>query len=270
MRKGIEGPNRDLLERLHRGASAPFTAAQASALLSVSHTKARTLLNYLYRRGWLARVKHGFYTTVPLGATEPSEWREDSWVVAATLFSPCYIGGWSACEHWSLTEQLFRDLVVVTGKDVRKTHDEIQGTPFRLKHLPENLHFGTKTVWRNRNRVQVSDPHRTVVDVLDDPSLGGGISHVATILREYFGGEHRDEKLLIEYAKRLGNRAVFKRLGFLVEAMGIPAPGVITECRANLSAGLSPLDPAVKSPGRIMKKWNIRVNVAVSKGEAVS
>lgn len=265
MREGIGGSNRALLERLHRGASAPFTATQASTILSVPVSKARALLNYLYRRGWLARVKHGVYATVPLGATEPSEWREDAWIVATTLFSPCYIGGWSACEHWALTEQLFRDLVVVTSKDIRKTHEEIQGTPFRLKHLPAKLHFGTKIVWRNRTRVQVSDPHRTIIDVLDDPTLGGGISHVTTILGEYFGGEHRDVKLLIEYAKRLGNRTVFKRLGYLIEALGIEASDVMLECRANFSAGISPLDPAVKSPGTITKKWNLRINVKVSK-----
>ncbi|GMV83734.1 MAG: hypothetical protein AMXMBFR7_49180 [Planctomycetota bacterium] len=268
MRQGIEEKNRVLLERLHRGAAGPFSVTQAAELLSIPVNKARFLLAYLYKRGWLSRVKQGTYTTVPLGATEPSAWREDPWIVAATLFDPCYIGGWSACEHWALTEQLFRDVVVVTARPVRNHEQALQGTTYRLKHLPDKLHFGTKVVWRNQTRVQVSDPHRTIVDVLDDPSIGGGIRQIAESLGEYLGGEHRDDAVLIGYAKRLGNRTVFKRLGFLVETLQFDAPDLIMACRENLSAGLSPLDPAVKSPGKIRKRWNLRVNVSV--GERAS
>jgi len=35
-------------------------------------------------------------------------------------------------------------------------------------------------------KVDVSDVHRTIVDMLDDPSSGGGIRHVAECLSAYF------------------------------------------------------------------------------------
>ena len=69
--------------------------------------------------------------------------------------------------------------------------------------------FGTVSVWRGQNRVAVSDPSRTVIDVLDDPRLGGGIRTVADVLREYLQGEHRDDDQLVEYGDRLGNRAAY-------------------------------------------------------------
>jgi hypothetical protein len=46
--------------------------------------------------------------------------------------SPCYIGGWSACAHWGLTEQVFRTLLVVTARRVRHRDVEIQGLPLHL------------------------------------------------------------------------------------------------------------------------------------------
>ena len=54
--------------------------------------------------------------------------------MASRLFGPeCYIGGWSACEHWSLTDQLFLTTVVVTTRRVRSSDTEIQGFSYRVK-----------------------------------------------------------------------------------------------------------------------------------------
>jgi len=183
------------------------------------------------------------------------------------MFEPCYIGGWSACEHWDLTEQIFRDVVVVTGTPIRSTRASIQGTPFRLKFLARGKHFGTRTVWRGQGKVLVSDPSRTVVDILDDPSLGGGIRHVAQILRAYFQSAARDESLLVQYAVRLGNRSVLKRLGYLLEKEGIEAAELIERCHALRSSGLTALDPTSKTKGRILRRWNLRVNVAIQSAE---
>lgn len=262
-RKGIDERNRAHLERLVRSSSGPFSIRDAAETLSLDPRRAGRLLRYFAARGWLSRVRRGLYTTVPLGASAPALWREDPWVVAARVFEPSYIGGWSAAEHWSLTEQLFRVVVVVTDQPVRSSKVDIQGQPYHLKHASANKHFGTKTVWRGQVRVKVSDPPRTLIDMLDDPAIGGGIKHVAEILAAYWASEYRDDDRLVDYARRIGNRSVFKRLGFLIEKLGVDAKPVIYHCRRNLSAGLSALDPTVKRRGRILKRWNLRVNVAL-------
>lgn len=262
--KGVEEANRRLLGVLHRNTTGPFSVAEAAALLCVARARARRLVAYLAARGWLSRVRHGLYIVVPLEASQPSKWREDPWIVAEKTFSPCYIGGWSACEHWEFTEQVFRDVVVVTTRPVRSKQTEIQGTGFRLRHVPQRQLFGTRVVWRKEVRVQVSDPSRTVIDVLDDPSLGGGIRHASDVLTAYFESAHRDDELLVEYGLRAGNRTVFKRLGYLVEKLAVgSSEGLLGRCRELQSAGLSALDPAVKARGRIVKRWNLRVNVTL-------
>jgi len=232
-------------------------------MLALEMPRARRLLAYLAARGWLARVRRGMYITVPLEATEPSQWREDPWIVATAAFSPCYMAGLSACEHWGLTDQIFRDVFVTTAKRVQRRRLEIQGTSFRLKVLPEAKLFGTRSVWRARVRVQVSDPSRTVVDLLDEPRLGGGIRHVAEVLLAYFEGEHRDDARLVEYASRLDNRTVFKRLGYLIETLDVDAPRVLAACLERQSSGASPLDPSVHTKGRFLRRWNLRVNVEI-------
>lgn len=268
MAQGIGERNRRLLDLLHRKASGPFTAEEASKVLSLEHRRTARFLRYLAERGWLSRIRRGVYTTVPLGATDPSAWREDAWVVAARLFAPCYIGGWSASEHWSLTEQVFRAVVVMTTRPVRLSSIDVQDQPFRLKHISRRKLFGSSTEWRGRVRINVSDPSRTIVDILDDPAIGGGMRHGAAVLAEYWTSSHRDEMLLLEYARRLENRTVFKRLGFLLEELEIHAPTLVAACFENRSSGISALDPTVKRKGRIVKRWNLRVNVSLHDANA--
>ncbi len=65
----------------------------------------------------------------------------------------------------------------------------------------------------------MTDPSRTVVDLLANPSWGGGIRHVGDVLEEYSVSEHRNDQLLMSYGDRLGTGAVFKRLDFLIELL---------------------------------------------------
>ncbi len=263
---GITASTRYELEMLHRGFRGPFTIGEAARALKVDEADARRRLGYLSRRGWLTRVRRGLYLAVPLESPRSGEWTEDPWIVAVKAFSPCYIGGWSACEHWDLTEQIFRDVVIVTAREVRTRHVQLQTMPFVVTARPADRLFGTRSVWRRDVRVLVSDPSRTIIDVLDDPSLGGGIRHIYGVVREYIGSQHRDDTRLLEYGDRLGNRTVFKRLGWLLEILGVDAP-LRGACLARRSSGLTKLDPTVSDTGRIVRRWNLRVNVDLPTGE---
>ncbi|HWM24210.1 MAG TPA: type IV toxin-antitoxin system AbiEi family antitoxin [Chthoniobacterales bacterium] len=260
---GIGLRNRAAVDAIHRAFAKPFSVREASQELKLSNARTRKLLSHLATGGWLSRIRRDLYSPVPLGATSPAEWRADSWVVAATTFAPAHIGGWTACEYWHFTDQLFRDIVVMTSRQIRSRIVEIQGTRFRLKAISAKKKFGTKAVWRGPTKVEVTDPSRTIVDILNDPTIGGGIRHIAEVLVAYFESEHRDENILLDYIERVGNRTVYKRLGYLAETLRISTPRVIQTCREKISAGLSALDPSVRAPGIITKRWNLRVNAVI-------
>lgn len=260
---GLEGPNRALLTRLHRAFQGPFDLEEAAEALALPHARTRRLLSYLAARGWLSRVRRGLYTTVPLEAAEPGSWLADPWVAAARTFAPCYIGGWTALHHWDLTEQLTSTVVVFTATSVRRKEEIIQGTSIRLRQISEERIFGTRTVWRGKVPVEVSDPERTIVDVLDRPDVGGGIRHVADCIEEWLDTSERRPRKLIEYAERHGNRSIFKRLGYLLENRAPEETDLIGACAERMSTGLSPLDPSSRSKGRVLKRWRLRLNARV-------
>lgn len=260
---GISSTYRPMLETLHRDFASAFTVPEAAEALHIDGPRAHQILSYLSRRGWLERVRRGLYIPVPLEARVSGEWREDAWIVASKTFAPCYIGGWSAAGHWGLTEQLFRAVVVVSTARVRDRHPTIQETPFRVKTIQDGQFFGTRSVWRGQSQVLVSDPARTVIDILDDPSLGGGIQHSAAILAAYLTDEVRDDDQLFDYAGRNGNRSVFKRMGYLASTLGLDASELIESCLGRLSSGVTLLDPSGSPQGAIDRRWRLRINATV-------
>jgi len=206
--------------------------------------RAAKLLARWHLQGLLRRLRRGVYAPVPLTALGQEQVLEDPWVVVPELFGPAYIGGWSAAEHWGLTEQLFRSVCVVTTRQVRGKEQTIQGVPFVLKRARDAAMFGMKGVWRGQVKVDVSDPVKTIIDMLDDPALGGGIRHVNDCLDTFLREEGGSIQKLITTADRLGNGAVFKRLGFLLEQHGSPAD-TIAACHERLTTGNAKLDPTL-------------------------
>ena len=261
---GISQRNRAYVETLHRVTGAVFDVEAAARALEKDPSETSRLLGYLARRGWLARVRRGVYVAVPLDSRRSGEWIEDAWVVADAVFSPCYVGGWTACQHWDLTEQIFRSVLVVSARKVHQREIVMQGIPFRVTVRPRSKMFGTVPVWRGQSRVLLSDPSRTIIDILDDPRLGGGIRNTADVLEAYLDSEHRNEQLLTEYGDRLGNRTVFKRLGYLLEHAQVEAPDLIRACLDRRSAGLGLLDPSVNALGRILRRWGLRIDAELS------
>jgi predicted transcriptional regulator of viral defense system len=254
--KGLGTQSRQRLSRLLRAQATLITPEAAAHHLGLSRTQAAHELSRWARAGWLARVRRGAYAPIALQATSANTALEDAWVVAESLFAPCYIGGWSAAEHWGLTEQIFRSVCVITASRPRKRTQQLRGTEFSLHSTSPNNLFGTQSVWRNRVRVSVSDPARTILDMLSDPSLGGGIRSVADMLGEFFREHRRLAPKLIDYGVRLENGAAFKRLGFMLAYSHPGERELIEACRANLTTGYAKLDPKLASD-TLVTAWHL-------------
>jgi predicted transcriptional regulator of viral defense system len=94
--------------------------------------------------------------------------------------------------------------------------------------------------------------------MLSDPQLGGGIRSTVDMLMNYLKSEKKDLTLLLEYANRLGNGAVFKRLGFLLEKYSPMDQEAIAQCRERLTTGNAKLDPALKAD-KLVTRWRLQV-----------
>jgi len=258
-------PDKILLSILSRSAhSGLISVPAAGEVLGLSSHDAALKLASLARRGWLRRVRRGLYLILPL-ETDPRRpvISEDSWVLAREVFAPCYIGGWSAAEHWGLTEQLFRETLVITAVPIRQRSVSLLGHAFRLFQVKPGQAVADASAWRGSERVPVSSAEQTLVDCFQNPWLCGGVRHLAEVMREYGASEQRNMDRLRQTVRRRGKGVVWKRLGFLAEVLWPGEEKMIEEASDNLSTGAIRLDPKVRAKGRLVRRWGLWVNVDV-------
>jgi len=264
-KSGINEKNRKLLDSLSSFKEKIFSIRDASEMMELPIKDTRLYLAYFARRGWLARIKRGLYISVPLGIVNPQEYKENPWVVANKIFSPCYIGGWSAAEHWDLTEQIFNTVYVFTFRTFRNKNISVNGTEFVLRFIGGKRTRHIKGVWVENTKIQISDPEQTLVDILNDPAAGGGIRHVAEIIRNYFDSDYSNGIKLLGYIKESRNRTIYKRLGYILEILNIQNSEIIKECHKNISTGYSLLDHTISSKGTFSRRWNLQVNAEIAR-----
>lgn len=229
----------------------------AMQALDVNREKATWLLAGWHNQGLLRRVAHGVYVPIKPSAVDQTQVLEDPWILVPELYDPGYIGGWSALEHWGLTEQLFRSICVLTGKRTGFGEKELQGVKFFIKHVSDKRLFGTKTIWREHIKIQISDPHKTILDILEKPILGAGLQHTFDCFKEYANQykSQSDRQMLLDYAARINNGALFKKLGFFAEQAGFEKR-FLKACRENLTQGYTSLDKNLTTK-KLVTRWRL-------------
>lgn len=261
MARGISGSARSDLARLVGRGKQFVAVSDAVEVLGLDRQAAAKRLARWAEQGWLRRVRRDLYIPIPVDAEHPESWSADPLVVAEAVWHPAYVSGWTAANHWGLSEQLFATTVVKTAQRVRKSRQRLLDSDYFVVHAPrESLAWGLHREWRDSTPVAIADPARTVIDILDDPRLGGGIRLAAEILSSYL--DEHDPNTLVDYADRLGNRTVFKRLGHLGERLHA-ASGLLAACEERVSSGYPLLDPSQPRQGHRVRRWRLVINADV-------
>ena len=246
------------LAALLRSTSGTIRVTDAMDAFGMGRAQASKLLAAWHNQGVLRRVARGLYVSVSPKSLGQSQVLEDPWILVPELYAPGYIGGWSALEHWELTEQLFRSVCVLTNKRTAYGQQEHQGVGFFVKHTPKKNLFATKTLWRGSTKLLISDMPKTLLDVIDDPYLGAGLQHTMDCLMEFKKrGDLQETRRLIEYAQQLNNGALFKKLGFLAEQLEFDT-SFIEACAARLTTGYAHLDKSARK-NKLVTRWRLWV-----------
>ncbi len=236
-----------------------FDTQQAHEILGNSRSATHKLLHDLVQKGWLKSLSKGQYLIVPLGAGPGRQYTVHEFLVAHHLAPEGYIAYWTALHHHGLTEQIPRTVWVATPKRRRAT--DVSGVTYEFVTLRPYKIFGQESVWIEGEAVPVADLEKSLVDGLDHPEYCGGIAEVAKAIHTAWTEQGIDLERLTDYAHRMRNRAIFKRLGYLVERLSLPAEGFAEMWREALSKGYAQLDPTRPKEGRFDGRWRVQVNV---------
>lgn len=255
----LGGKGSSLLTDMSRQGKRLFTFEDAARVYGSSDGGLRKLLFTLVKRRWLQRIEKGKYLILPFEAGREGEWTEHEFIIGSYLISPYYVGFRSALNYYGYTEQISRTVFIASTRRKLKPSLEISGVTYRFVYMNERKFFGATQVTINGNRVNISDREKTIVDCLDLLGYSGGIVEVVKALS--YGRDELDFVKMAEYARRNGNNAVCKRLGYLLEKLSIKADRAINILHESLGSSYARLDTLADPKGRHIQQWKVIVNV---------
>jgi len=218
----------------------------------------RQFLEKLIEKGWILRIKRGLYIALPLGAGSATNPQAHEFLIAMHLVSPAAIAYWTALNHHGMTEQLPRTIFVATNHPVRHPPKDVLWFSYKIVTLRPQRYFGIIEDWIDEGLFRITDREKTIVDGLDLPEYVGGVGEIAKALKRFW--KDLDHGKLFRYAVKMGNVAIVKRLGFLMESLDLGDASTLRE-KVELSKGFSPLDPLLPRKGVHNRRWGLLVNV---------
>jgi len=244
-----------LVKSLAEERRAIFTIEDASRLVGPG---AKKILHRLAAKKWVLPLKRGLYAMVPLdvGVKGSDAFVVHNFVVASMLAEPYYVGYWSALNYHGLTDQIPRTTFIATTKARHST--QVLDAEYCFVKLARSKFFGWQEIEIEDHSVRISNPEKTIADCLDHPENCGGIEQVGRAV--YFWHEEIKLKRVVEYARRMGNRTIIKRLGHVLDATGLLADYGRLFKGFRPSAGYPRLDPLSPKSGKHDSRWRLLIN----------
>jgi predicted transcriptional regulator of viral defense system len=235
-----------------------FTVADAAEMLNISRVSASDMVLRLLAKKKLIRIEKGRYLLIPPEAWNTGEYTEEGVIVASQLVKPYYLSYWTALSFYGWTEQPSKTLFIATTKLKRSL--SVQGTAFKFVRLRPGRFFGFSEQWVGNQKVAVAEKEKAIIDCLDQPRYAGEIVEIAKGL--WNGRSTLDYPKLLNYALKMKNGTVIKRLGYLMEILKIENLRVINELKKYVTPGIMALDPSREfKAAEISRRWNLYINV---------
>ncbi len=235
------------------------TTAELEKLTGRHDAQLRPALARLIRRGEMFSPARGFYVMIPpeyrAWRVVPAEWFVDA--LMQHLKRSYYVGFLTSAAMHGAAHQAPQTFRVVTDRSLADRDIERVQLRFTVAGHISDMPTEQRTV--PTGKLVIASRETTVIDISWRPSLAGGISNVATVIKEI--GE-LDGEVLARIAP-LRSQATVRRVGWLVEQFRSDVDMHWLRVVARPDEG----EPALLVPGErtgpLDKAWGIRVNAKV-------
>ena len=228
-----------------------FSIDDAYKVTGINRIYLRKLLYRLEKQGAIERIERGKYIIIPLHG-EKGEYTLHEFIIASILINPYAISYWSALNHYGLTEQIPGTVFIQTTAWKRKQKMEVLGINYKIVRIKRTKFFGVRKERIEQTQINITDEEKTIIDCLDKPHYCGGIVEVAKALKSM----KYDAVKLNEYAVKIGNSGVMRRMGYLCELLNIDIKIPLIKTKNYLL-----LDPSMQMKGNKNAKWHLIVNI---------
>ena len=236
-----------------------ITAKELDELFNLSPIERAKIVFRLKKKNILIPVKRGVYIFSPLEAG-PGGIGIDEMLIPPLYFSKnnYYIGYSTMFNYYGFTEQLFQTVYVLNISFTREKI--ICGIKFKFLKIPGNRMYGLQKIQVKDTEVIVSDKERTLVDLLYFYKPVGGIKAASEIFKKAVDEKQCNIKKIINYAYKFPNVTLRKRVGIMLEELGIDESLLRPLAKTIKKTAISSLNKSRK--GKINKKWRVIVNAS--------
>lgn len=238
-----------------------ITIDEVSEQFAWKRDAVRSVLFRLARKGWLRRTARGRYETVlaeTAGYAPPNPW-----VALASWIPKYYVAFQSAAYEHNLTPDRPGDVqVAVADWTIRpRAWAEI---PIALIHLRtfSTEGIGERTI--NGSTVAIASQEKVLCDSALLPARVGEVRGLARIVaRAIESADWREVVRLTE--NHPWGSAALRRLGALIEVLGMPVPEPLPESALRSAGGVKPIllgtSDFESEDGDLLERWKVIVNV---------
>lgn len=255
--KALGAIETNIVARLSYEKKTIITAEDLDQLFNLSPEDRKQIVFRLKKKNILSPIKRGIYVFSPLEAG-PEGMGIDELLVPPLFFpnNNYYIGYSTMFNYYGFTEQLFQTVYVLnTSKCMEKL---ICGLSYKFIKIPENRMYGIEIIKIGDKEVNISSKEKTMIDLMFFNKPVGGIIGATNIFREIVNSNNYNIKKLIEYTAYFPNITARKRIGLILDDIGVSENILKPLIESIKKTSVSSLNGSRK--GIINKKWRVIVN----------
>ena len=212
-----------------------------SKLLNISSSRyANLYLHRLEKKHLIERIEKNLYTVY-----------KDPFLVASRIVWPSYLSCWSSLKFHNLTEQVPYTFFVVVPY-YKKTL-AFQKTPIVFIATKSRNFFGYERLNYQGFEIFVADKEKSIID--SALFKKASFSELKEIIENRI--KELDFKKFVRYLKRVENKSLIKRFGYLFDSLG---KDFYPKLKRYVDKVYIPLDYAKMRNGTKNKKWMIIQN----------
>lgn len=209
----------------------------------VSYTN--LFLHRLKKSGHVFQVERNKYTV-----------HKDAFLVASRIVWPSYISMWSAIRFYNLTEQIPHSIWVVTTRKRRNKEINFANMKIFFVLTKPNYFFGFRKIDFKGFEIFIADPEKSIIDGVLFRRISA--SEIFSILKNNL--KSISTAKLVNYAIRTENKALIKRLGFLLGKLG---RDYHKKLRKYVYHSYTPLEYNLPPRGEFNEKWKVIENTVI-------
>ena len=223
-------------EKLRKNNIHLFKTKDLCLLFEIKNIKAYNIIKALKKKEVIKKIGKGFFTFK--GTNE--------FIIATSIHYPSYISFWSALNYYGFSDQMPKKIFIATTKYSKEINN------FKYITLSKKRFFGYTRI----DNIIMAEKEKAIIDCLHLPKYSGGIDEIIKAMDSAL--KELNIKKLVDYALKIENKAVLRRLGYILENKNYKN---IKKIRDNIGKGYELLDPSLKRKNNLNSRWLLDINI---------